>query len=147
MRPLIRREITKKGQPDWLPFFTVNSLTKNYQRLRPPPPPPSRLPRPPPRLPPPPPKLSRFAIGLASLTVSVRPSSCVPFRLSMAFWASPLELISTKPKPRDCPVNLSEITLADSTVPCSAKISCNRSPVTEYGNPPTYNLLPMFSSY
>lgn len=47
----------------------------DYQRLRPP----SRPPRPP--LPPP----SRFAIGLASLTVNVRPSSWVPFRLSIAF--------------------------------------------------------------
>jgi RNA recognition motif-containing protein len=82
-----------------------------------------------------------------TLTVNVRPSSCVPFRLSMAFCASPLEPISTKPKPRDWPVNLSDTTLADSTVPCSEKISCSRSPVTEYGKPPTYNLLPMFSSY
>ena len=31
--------------------------------------------------------------------------------------ASPPGPISTKPKPRDCPVNLSEITLADSTDP------------------------------
>jgi hypothetical protein len=65
----------------------------------------------------------------------------------MAFCASLLELISTKPKPRDCPVNLSEITLADSTDPCAEKISCSRPSVTEYGKPPTYNLLPMFSSY
>src|SRR6266545_3297603 len=121
------------GQPDLLPQGLARKW-KDYQRLRPP----SR---------PPPPSLSRRAIGLASLTVNVRPSSWVPFRDSMAFWASLPELISTKPKPRDWPVNLSEITLADSTVPCSEKISCSRSPVTEYGKPPTYNLLPMFSSY
>src|SRR6185295_19887714 len=103
---------SKKKATEAVAFFRVNSLSENYQRL--PRPPPSRLPRPPPpppRFPPPPPKLSRLAIGFASLTVSVRPSSCVPFRLSIAFWASPLELISTKPKPRDWPVNLSEITL------------------------------------
>jgi hypothetical protein len=28
----------------------------------------------------------------------------------------------------DCPVNLSAITLADSTVPCSANIACSRFP-------------------
>src|SRR5262249_40793240 len=82
---------------------------ENYQRLRPL----LLLSRPPP------PRLSRLAIGLASFTVSVRPSNCVPFKASMAFCASLPEPISTKPKPRDWPVNLSEITLADSTVPCA----------------------------
>src|SRR6516164_6013352 len=65
----------------------------------------------------------------------------------MALWASPPELISTKPKPRGRPVNLSMITLADSTVPCAANISCSWPSVTEYGRPPTYNFLPMFFSY
>src|SRR6266481_10018738 len=51
-----------------------------------------------PRSPPPP---SRLSIGLASLTVRVRPPSSVPFNAWMAFCASPPELISTKPKPRD----------------------------------------------
>jgi hypothetical protein len=47
--------------------------------------------------------------------------------------------ISTKPNPRDWPVNLSETIRADSTVPCSAKrvVSCDS--VAAYGNPPTYN--------
>jgi hypothetical protein len=43
---------------------------ENYQRLRPL----LLLSRPPA------PRLSRLAIGLASFTVSVRPSSCVPFK-------------------------------------------------------------------
>src|SRR5712692_8455364 len=116
-------KIDERGKPTRCPFFVDR---ETYQRS--PPPPPLFPPRPPP---PPPPPPSRFPIGLASLTTSVRPSSCVPFSASIAFCASPPELISTKPKPRDCPVNLSEITFADSTVPCAAKISCNRPSVTE----------------
>jgi len=45
--------------------------------------------------------------------------------------------ISTKPNPRDCPVNLSVITLADLTVPCAAKRVLSCDSVAEYGNPPT----------
>src|SRR5262245_272909 len=127
----------KRAQPDLLrpPFELLKN--ENYQRLRPL----LLLSRPPP------PRLSRLAIGLASLTVSVRPSSCVPFKATIAFCASLPEPISTKPKPRDWPVNLSEITLADSTVPCVWNISCSCPSVTEKGKPPTYTLLFMFSSY
>ena len=75
-------ETKKKGNRIGCPFSEVNAL-QNYQRL--PLPPPSRLPRPLPLPRLPPPKLSRLAIGLASLTVNVRPSSCVPFRVSIAF--------------------------------------------------------------
>src|SRR5262249_40104738 len=127
----------KKGatRPVAPPFELLKN--ENYQRLRPL----LLLSRPPP------PRLSRLAIGLASFTVSVRPSNCVPFKASMAFCASLPEPISTKPKPRDWPVNLSEITLADSTVPCALNMSCSCPSVTEKGKPPTYTLLFMFSSY
>ena len=67
--------------------------------------------------------------------------------IQLHFCASLPEPISTKPKPRDWPVNLSEITLADSTVPCAWNISCSCPSVTEKGKPPTYTLLFMFSSY
>ena len=40
-------------------------------------------------------------------------------------------------KPRDCPVNLSVITRADSTAPCCAKRSLSCCSVAAYGNPPT----------
>src|SRR5215470_3403464 len=125
-----KRGATRPVAPLW--------LLKNeyYQRLRPL----LLLSRPPP------PRLSRLVIGLASFTVSVRPSNCVPFKASMAFCASLPEPISTKPKPRDWPVNLSEITLADPTVPCAENISCSCPSVTEKGKPPTYILLFMFSS-
>jgi len=45
--------------------------------------------------------------------------------------------ISTKPKPRDWPENLSVITAADSTVPHWAKYSRSVSLVVEYESPPT----------
>src|SRR5947208_16219751 len=73
---------------------------------RPPPPP-----APPNRLPPP----ERLSWGFASFTVSDRPSSCVPFRALMAFFASSGVHISTKPNPRDCPVYLSVISLPEVT--------------------------------
>ena len=85
---LIRR-IEKKAQTDLLPLFALQER-EYYQRSRPP----LLFPR----SPPPP---SRLSIGLASLTVRVRPPSSVPFSAWMAFCASPPELISTKPKPRD----------------------------------------------
>src|SRR5262249_53741988 len=70
-----------------------------------PPPPPA-----PPRPPPPPP--SR---GLASLTVSVRPSSCAPFIAAMA-WSAPSD-ISTNANPRGRPVSRSMMTCTLVTVP------------------------------
>src|SRR5581483_3763042 len=108
-----------------------------YQRPPPrlPPPPPPGPPRRAP--PPPPPPPMRGSCGRASLTVNVRPPSCVPFSALMAFCASSALDISTKPKPRDCPVNLSVTTFADSTVPCVANSSFNSASVVEYGIPPT----------
>jgi hypothetical protein len=55
----------------------------------------------------------------------------------MARWASSAVAISTKPKPRDWPENLSVMTAADSTVPHWAKYSRSVSLVVEYDNPPT----------
>src|SRR5215475_7064372 len=100
---------------------------KNYQRLRPPPPPPLRSP----------PNPDRLSWGRASLTVMLRPSNSVPFRAWIAFWASALELISTKPKPLDRPENLSMIIRADSTVPCAVKRSSSCLSVVAYDSPPT----------
>src|SRR5207237_5153386 len=84
--------------------------TRNYQRLRRSPPPP---------LLPPPLRLGRCSCGRASFTTKVRPESCEPCKALIACCASAGELISTKPKPRDCPVYLSAMTRADSTVPCA----------------------------
>jgi len=55
----------------------------------------------------------------------------------MARWASSVVAISTKPKPRDCPENLSVTTDADSTVPHCEKYSRRVSLVVEYESPPT----------
>jgi hypothetical protein len=55
----------------------------------------------------------------------------------MARCASSAVAISTNPKPRDCPENLSVTTEADSTVPHWAKYSRRVSLVVEYDRPPT----------
>src|SRR5438270_13393439 len=78
-----------------------------YQRLRPrlapPPPPPLRS-----RLPPP-----KFdSRGLASFTLMFRPLSSESLTCRMALATSSAVVISTKPKPFDCPENLSVITVA-----------------------------------
>src|SRR3989442_7358197 len=53
----------------------------------------------------------------ASLTFRVRPCRSLPLNSAIAFCASLAELISTKPKPRDCPVARSVMTATDSHVP------------------------------
>ena len=55
----------------------------------------------------------------------------------IAVFASSSDAISTKPKPRDCPVNLSVIIRADATDPCVANKSLSCCSVVEYGKPPT----------
>jgi hypothetical protein len=55
----------------------------------------------------------------------------LPFSSEIARWASSAVAISTKPKPRDWPENLSVITEADSTVPHCAKYSRSVSLVVE----------------
>src|SRR5215203_6845760 len=100
----------------------------NYQRRSrpPPPPPPPRLnpprplPLPPPPPPPnerPPPPPERGSCGFASLTVRARPWSSCPLNRSIAVFASSLLLISTNPKPRERPVNLSVMILTEETAP------------------------------
>src|SRR5260370_13958189 len=70
--------------------------------LPPPPPPPRPYPPPPPKPPPPPPP--RLVLGRASLTLSAREPNCVPLTALIAFSASSSLAISTKPKPRACPL-------------------------------------------
>ena len=45
----------------------------------------------------------------------------LPFMAFIAVWASSSECMVTKPKPRERPLSRSSITLASTTVPCSAK--------------------------
>src|SRR5207248_2919130 len=59
----------------------------------------------------------RSCWGLASLIVKARPCNSFPFKRVIACWASSGVVISTKPKPRDLPVNLSVIKFTEATVP------------------------------
>jgi|GEM_PF-4140637 len=69
--------------------------------------------------PPPPPSRrgGRSSRGRASLTRRLRPDISLSFKASMAALASASLGISTKPKPLDCPENLSVITVARDTSP------------------------------
>src|SRR6185295_10447945 len=102
------------------PFTFSNT---DYQR--------SRLPPPPLRPPPNPPPPVRGSWGRASFTVKVRPPISVPLRAIMAACASASEDISTKPKPRDWPVNLSVMIRAEATAPCFPNRSLNSCSVAE----------------
>src|SRR6185369_16203112 len=110
----------KKKMPVALRQASRENLQVNlaYQREPPPYPPPPPPPRYPPRPPPP-----RLSCGLASFTLSSRPSTSFPLSCAIAFSASSFEAISTKPNPRERPVSRSSTILADSTVP----IAPNRS--------------------
>src|SRR5512144_2177160 len=61
----------------------------------------------------------------------------------MAFWASPFEPISTKPKPRDCPVSRSVMTATDSQDPACANRSSRSLLLTSKPRLPTYSFLPI----
>src|SRR5262249_10346245 len=113
----------EKGSPGVHRTHLPGPLEKNqdYQRLR----------RSPPPLFPPPLRLGRCSCGRASFTTRVRPESCEPCKALMACCASAGELISTNPNPRDCPVYLSAMTRADSTVPWAENNSWSCSSVTE----------------
>src|SRR5438105_13517649 len=84
--------------------------------IPPPPPRPHPPPRPPPprppRPPPPPPPRWRSS---ASFTFRVRPSSAWPFHSAITACASAALDISTKPKPRGCPVSRSVTILTSTT--------------------------------
>ena len=60
-------------------------------------------------------------LGLASLTLMLRPSTSLPFSAWMAARACSSSLISTNPKPLDRLVLRSMITSAESTEPNSLK--------------------------
>src|SRR5262249_37376665 len=108
------------------------------RRRRPPPPPaPRARPRYPPRPPPPPPP-PRSVCGRASFTTRLRPPKFWPFIELTARSASSSLPISTKAKPRDCPVKRSRISLiAEGLTPACAINSCSLSCVTENGRLPT----------
>src|SRR6478736_32036 len=112
-------------RPPTHPTATSGTLLCAYQRSRFPP----GRPPPPPNPPPPPPE--RCSIGFASFTVSVRPPMSEPLSAVIAAFASESEDISTKPNPRDCPVNLSAMIFAEATVPCAPNKSLNCCSVAE----------------
>ncbi len=102
-------------------------------------PPPPDAERPPPnaeRRPP-----DRSACGLASLTVRARPCRSYPLKRSLAACASRSFAISTKPNPRDCPVNLSVMTCAEATVPAWLNNSSRSSLVALKERLPTNNFV------
>src|SRR4051794_34304098 len=107
-----------------------------YQRRsRPPPPPPKERPPPP-----------RFSCGFASLTVKARPCSSYPLNRSIAACASCVLPISTKPNPRDWPVNLSEITFAEVTAPTWLNNPSSSVPVALKDKFPTNNFVAITTS-
>ena len=116
-RNVIEERVTE-GLGRRVPLVVLSEVAA-YQRSRRLPPPP-RFPNPPP---PPPPE--RGSCGFASLTVNVRPPMSVPFSAVIAAFASASEDISTKPNPRDCPVNLSWMIFTEATVPCAPNVSFN----------------------
>src|ERR1044072_5207661 len=77
------------------------------------------------------------------MTTMLRPSKSVPLSAEIARCASSSELISTKPKPFERPLNLSVMIRALTTLPCLAKCSCSFASTMEYGRFPTYNLAPI----
>ena len=73
----------------------------------------------------------------------MRPSSCEPFSEEIAFSASSVVAISTKPKPRERPVSRSVITAAESTAPKRANAARNHSVEVENERPPTNSFTDM----
>lgn len=91
----------------------------------------------------------RGARGLASLTVSGRPSTSAPFMPAIAACASLSLLISTKPKPRERPVSRSMMTCAESTDPNALNAVWRLSFVVLKDRLPTkiFNVLSSNNSY
>src|SRR5260221_237790 len=81
--------------------------------------------------------------GLAMLTVRARPPMSLPFKPSIAFWASSAEAMVTKPKPRGRLVMRSIIRLVSVTVPNCANASWRSFSVVLKERFPTNNLLLM----
>src|SRR5262245_31390493 len=102
--------------------------------------------RPPPRLPPnppPPPPNPPSGLGLASLTVRLRPPIWNWLNSVAAFCASSSVAISTNANPRARPVAASRITRTASTFPALLNSSCNSASPVVYGRFPTYSLRPI----
>src|SRR5262245_18915177 len=85
----------------------------------------------------------RSSRSRASLTFSARPLSSCPLNCWIAFCASAFELISTNPKPRDWPLNLSVITATDSQTPACANNASRSLSVTSNARFPTYSFFPI----
>src|SRR5437867_2020245 len=88
-----------------------------------------------------PPPPDRSPCGFALLTVRARPWSSYPLKRSIAACASWSFPISTKPKPRDCPENLSVTMFTEATVPAWPKSASRSGTVTLNERLPTYNFV------
>src|SRR5215813_1998203 len=91
----------------------------------------------------PPPRRPLSSRAFAILTFNARPLNSRPSNCLIAFCASESELISTKPNPRDWPLNLSVMTDADSHMPASANSACRSFSVTSNPRLPTYSFFPI----
>ncbi len=80
----------------------------------------------------------RSVIGRASFTTIARPSRSLLFHIEIAASATSSGT-STKPKPRDRPVILSDITVAEMTSPACEKASLRLSEVVAHARFPTYS--------
>ena len=96
--PQSKFDIPANRSPDQKVHHDLGIALEGYQRLR-------QTTTPP----------GRSVFGRASLTVSVRPSTCLPLRAAIALTASPSSLMSTNPNPLACPDSRSVIMLTRST--------------------------------
>src|SRR6266545_8221324 len=119
------------------------SARMSYQRRSRPPSPPLRYPPRPPSPPPPNerPPPARGSCGLASFTVRARPCMSAPLKRSIAVAMSCALAISTKPNPRDRPVILSMITVAEVTAPTWPNRASRSALVVENERLPTNNFV------
>src|SRR5579863_431080 len=102
-----------RAQLQWTGGLAARPARRIYQR--------DPRPRPPP--PPPPP----CGLGRASLTFRARPFISAPLSCEIAVSAALRSVISTKAKPRGCPVSRSVTMLTRSTAPYWANAACNSS--------------------
>ena len=83
-------------------------------------------------------------MGLASLTVRLRPPMSAPLSAVIAARPSSGVPMVTNPKPRERPVVRSIMTIASVTVPCAPKTSRRSASVAEKGRFPMYNFILLF---
>jgi hypothetical protein len=108
---------------------SIGTETLNYQRG-------PRGPDPP-RYPPSEPCAARSTFGRASLMLSARPLTMVPFNAAMALSAPPWSAISTKAKPRERPVSRSVTRWTRSKAPYGSKRERSESSVVPKSKLPT----------